>query len=82
MQTITVEQLYERCEVLVSNDDSTSHYIQMYDEPLLEDDFGKVVYEFQEDEGIPVTDSGCVIINDVEYQPYTYKTVSKEYLLD
>ena len=82
MQSITVEQLYERCDVLISNEDSTSNYIQMYDEPLLENDFGEVIYEFAEDEEVSVTDSGCVIINNTEYKPYNCVPISKEYLLD
>ena len=45
MSKITIEDLYDRCEILVSLSSHQSYFIQMYDPPILEtDDGGLITY--------------------------------------
>ena len=57
MSKITIEDLYDRCDVLVSLSSHQSYFIQMYDPPILEtDDGGLITYQFlSNDELVEVT---------------------------
>lgn len=75
--SITVQELYDSCSVLISEDDSTSNFIQVYDPFLLEDDFGNIVFEFESlDDELEVTSEGNIIIDGFTYTPYEYRRVS------
>ena len=75
--SITVQELYDSCSVLISQDDSTSNFIQVYDPFLLEDDFGNIVFEFESlDDELEVTSEGNILINGTSYTPYEYRRVS------
>lgn len=84
MSKITIEDLYERCDVLVSLSSHQSYFIQMYDPPILEtDDGGLITYQFlSNDELVEVTDDGYILIDGYAYTPYVYQQVSKEFLTD
>ena len=75
--SITVQELYDSCSVLISQDDSTSNFIQVYDPFLLEDDFGNIVFEFESlDNELEVTSEGNILIDGISYTPYEYRRVS------
>ena len=75
--SITVQELYDSCSVLISQDDSTSNFIQVYDPFLLEDDFGNIVFEFESlDYELEVTLEGNILIDGISYTPYEYRRVS------
>ena len=75
--SITVQELYDSCSVLISQDDSTSNFIQVYDPFLLEDDFGNIVFEFKSlDDELEVTSEGNILIDGASYTPYEYRRVS------
>ena len=84
MSKITIEDLYDRCDVLVSLSSHQSYFIQMYDPPILEtDDGGLITYQFlSNDELAEVTDDGDILIDGYTYTPYVYQQVSKEFLTD
>ena len=85
MSKITIEDLYDRCDVLVSLGSHQSHFIQMYDPPVLEtdNDGGLITYQFlSNDELVEVTDDGYILIDGYTYIPYVYQQVSKEFLTD
>ena len=68
--SITVQELYDSCSVLISQDDSTSNFIQVYDPFLLEDDFGNIVFEFESlDDELEVTSEGNILIDGTSYTP-------------
>ena len=81
MSQITVQGLYEKCDVLISVEDLNSFYIQMYDNPVLEDQNGLIQYEFNSDlELVEITEDGNILIDNCEHEVYNYQKVSKEYL--
>ena len=81
MNQITIQGLYEKCDVLISVEDLNSFYIQMYDNPVLEDQNGLIQYEFKSDlELVEITEDGNILIDNCEYEVYNYQKVSKEYL--
>ena len=81
MSQITVQGLYEKCDVLISVEDLNSFYIQTYDNPTLEDQNGLIQYEFNSDsELVEITENGNILIDNCEYEAYNYQKVSKEYL--
>ena len=83
MTNITVEELYERCDVLISMSMNQSNYIQMYDEPILESDDDLIIYQFNsKDDLVEITDEGYVVIDGYGYTAYNYQPVSKESLIN
>ena len=78
---ITIENLYERCDVLI--DTNQSYYIQMYDEPVLESDNDLIIYQFADEQDfVEITDEGYVIIGGHTYIACNYQCVSKERLIN
>ena len=83
MTNITVEELYERCDVLISMSTNQSNYIQMYDEPILESDGDLIIYQFKsKDDLVEITDEGYIVIDGYCYTAYNYQAVSKESLIN
>ena len=81
MNQITIQELYEKCDVLISVEDLNSFYIQTYDNPILEDQNGLIQYEFNSDsELVEITENGNILTDNCEYEVYNYQKVSKEYL--
>ena len=80
---ITIENLYERCDVLIDANTNQSYYIQMYDEPVLESDNDLIIYQFVDKQDfIEITDEGYVIIGEYTYIAFNYQCVSKERLIN
>ena len=80
---ITIENLYERCDVLIDANTNQSYYIQMYDEPVLESDNDLIIYQFADEQDfVEITDEGYVIICEHTYTAYNYQCVSKERLIN
>ena len=65
---ITIENLYERCDVLIDANTNQSYYIQMYDEPVLESDNDLIIYQFADEQDfVEITDEGSLPPEYVEY---------------
>ena len=80
---ITIENLYERCDVLIDANTNQSYYIQMYDEPVLESDNALIIYQFADKQDfVEITDEGYVIIDGYTYIACNYQCVSKEGLIN
>ena len=80
---ITIENLYERCDVLIDANTNQSYYIQMYDEPVLESDNDLIIYQFADKQDfVEITDEGYVIIGGHTYIACNYQCVSKEGLIN
>ena len=80
---ITIENLYERCDVLIDTNTNQSYYIQMYDEPVLESDNDLILLRKKKASlFVEITDEGYVIIDGYTYIACNYQCVSKEGLIN
>lgn len=72
-KTITIQELNDIVEVLIKDSTGQSHYIQNYDDWVLEDDAGNITIDPLPE--LVTVVNNRVIINGAEYRPYTYKEV-------